>query len=422
MTTTEARKLAIACQGGGALTAWQAGLLGELLKRRRRDADGRILLTLPVPLGGAQPAEELELVAFTGTSGGAQNAAIAWAHCAADDGAAPLARLQAWWNMVSAKPMWLGSSPLQSQELHRWLLFCMGLSVQTGLQGWTPPINLLDGALRASFVALMEDGLADTLGLDAAGSATHPLNLHVGAADALSGSFTTFVLGDNAGWQSSSATHRQRLQRQGMVQCERLSAEILMASACLPQLFGEQPLPMSDEGSAHWLRMRAAHGAPPDWPAGRQAPAGAYWDGLFSHNPPLSSLLHARRARRPDVILILRSNPRAIPRPPLGEVALADRRNELEGNLSLEQEIRAIRDINALLASAAPDRAVLSKYFRSVAVHELEAPWSLAGGQRTLDKFNRLPEHIADLFDAGRRFAAELPAHSTGTLVDLAAA
>lgn len=42
MTTDEPRKLAIACQGGGALTAWQAGLLGELLTKRTLDKLNRL--------------------------------------------------------------------------------------------------------------------------------------------------------------------------------------------------------------------------------------------------------------------------------------------------------------------------------------------------------------------------------------------
>jgi NTE family protein len=52
-------KVAIACQGGGSHAAFAAGVLGELLSPEYR--------------------ERFEIVALTGTSGGAVCAALAWA-------------------------------------------------------------------------------------------------------------------------------------------------------------------------------------------------------------------------------------------------------------------------------------------------------------------------------------------------------
>ena len=59
MKREERPKIAIACQGGGSHAAFTAGLLSRLLE--------------------PQFAERYELVALSGTSGGAMCAALAWA-------------------------------------------------------------------------------------------------------------------------------------------------------------------------------------------------------------------------------------------------------------------------------------------------------------------------------------------------------
>jgi NTE family protein len=61
-----------------------------------------------------------------------------------------------------------------------------------------------------------------------------------------------------------------------------------------------------------------------------------YWDGLFSQNPPVRELPDAD----PEEIWVIRINPLARAGEPTAIADIADRRNELSGNLSLQQEPR----------------------------------------------------------------------------------
>ena len=79
-----------------------------------------------------------------------------------------------------------------------------------------------------------------------------------------------------------------------------------------------------------------------------------YWDGLFSQNPPVRELLDAQ----PDEIWVIQINQsRMRPRPkgpepgdePTSVVEILDRRNALAGNLSLNQELRHLEEINVLV-------------------------------------------------------------------------
>jgi len=75
-----------------------------------------------------------------------------------------------------------------------------------------------------------------------------------------------------------------------------------------------------------------------------------YWDGLFSQNPPISDLLSGTEPQnKPDEIWVAQVNPQRCDTKKLRE-RLADRRNELSGNLSLNQEIAALDAINARMA------------------------------------------------------------------------
>ena len=67
-----------------------------------------------------------------------------------------------------------------------------------------------------------------------------------------------------------------------------------------------------------------------------------YWDGLFSQNPPVRELPDAD----PEEIWVIRINPLARAREPTAIADIADRRNELSGNLSLEQELYFISKVN----------------------------------------------------------------------------
>jgi NTE family protein len=73
---------------------------------------------------------------------------------------------------------------------------------------------------------------------------------------------------------------------------------------------------------------------------------GAYWDGLFSENPPVSEFFDEDVNNRPDEIWIIQINPKSIKNIPKAARDILDRRNELAGNLSLYQEVDFIELIN----------------------------------------------------------------------------
>ncbi|MFC7478625.1 patatin-like phospholipase family protein [Dankookia sp. GCM10030260] len=83
---------------------------------------------------------------------------------------------------------------------------------------------------------------------------------------------------------------------------------------------------------------------------------GAYWDGLFSDNPPINELIRARcvgAENIPDEIWVIKINATGSANVPVSPDAIADRRNELVGNVSLFQQLRSIGFINDLLLADA---------------------------------------------------------------------
>lgn len=76
-----------------------------------------------------------------------------------------------------------------------------------------------------------------------------------------------------------------------------------------------------------------------------------YWDGLFSQNPPVTNFISSADSvtGKPDEIWVVQVNPQARDEEPTNASAISDRRNELSGNLSLNQEISAIQTISRLV-------------------------------------------------------------------------
>ncbi|WP_181780170.1 patatin-like phospholipase family protein [Pseudonocardia pini] len=181
----------------------------------------------------------------------------------------------------------------------------------------------------------------------------HPLLL-LGAVDVLSGRFRAF------------ASHR-----------DRITPDTVLASAAIPSLF----------------RAVRTHG-------------GTYWDGLFSQNPPVRDLLEVE----PDEVWVIQINPTAIEREPRTVVQIADRRNELAGNLSLYQELAFIEQTDRLLDEG---RLRPGGPFKHVVVRVLELPRRvLPKHLGPASKLNRDPRFLRRLIEEGReqadRFAGAL--------------
>ena len=176
---------------------------------------------------------------------------------------------------------------------------------------------------------------------DAAGR--HPLLL-LGAVDVRSGRFRAF-------------NSRQ----------ERITVDRVLASAAIPTLFQAV-----------------------------EVDGGTYWDGLFSQNPPVRELLDTH----PDELWVVQVNPRERPTVPRTLLEIADRRNELAGNLSLYQELAFIEKIDQLL-----EEGVLSPTgrYRRVMVRIIELPTSrLARAWGPASKLDRSPRFLAALIAEGR--------------------
>ncbi len=97
-----------------------------------------------------------------------------------------------------------------------------------------------------------------------------------------------------------------------------VTADVLLASACLPQLFP----PVEIEGEP-------------------------YWDGGYAANPPLGPLIEA--GAPPDLILV-RTTPVERPEPPHGAADIRERTAEFTFGIALRQELRSIAVAQRLIA------------------------------------------------------------------------
>jgi len=120
-----------------------------------------------------------------------------------------------------------------------------------------------------------------------------------------------------------------------------------------------------------------------------------YWDGLFSQNPPIRELPD----EKPDEIWVLQINPEASASEPKSMPDIIDRRNELSGNLSLNQEIYFIETVNRWV-----EEGVLSGTKHEVIeVKRIELLQDLD----CESKFNRDPEFIQGLMAHGEEQAGK---------------
>jgi NTE family protein len=201
------KRVAIACQGGGSHTAFTAGALQGLLRR------------LP---------DDVDLVALTGTSGGAICAALAWDGLVHRDAQRGVDKLERFWQAMAASEPW-------DQVANHALMTVQGLRELMVLPEVSP--YQLPPWGEEYFRSIL-DHFFDFEELRALARMPGAPILRIGAVEVLSGHFELFG-------------------------GEELSVECLLASAAIPELFRAVTVP------------------------GR----GVYWDGLFSQNPPIEDLI-----------------------------------------------------------------------------------------------------------------------------------
>jgi len=82
----------------------------------------------------------------------------------------------------------------------------------------------------------------------------------------------------------------------------------------------------------------------------------AYWDGLFSDNPPVEELMRPRSVgpdNIPEEIWLIKINPTARKQVPVEPDDILDRRNQLEGNISLFHQLDHLEMINDMILADA---------------------------------------------------------------------
>jgi NTE family protein len=314
------KRVAIACQGGGSHTAFTAGVLKGLLR--------------------SGTLQEHEVVALSGTSGGAVSALLAWHNLLGGDAAGAVEDLDAFWRDNSA------TAP-HEQIMNNWILWASTLQNFVATPVVSPYYNPFATLGLEEFRGMLERRVDfEKVAVQPEGS--YPVLL-VGAVDVLSGQFKAF--------------HSRH---------DRISAETILASAAIPTLFKS---------------VRFA--------------GGTYWDGLFSQNPPVKELTD----ERPDEIWVIQINPREAEHEPKTMAEIADRRNELSGNLSLYQELGFIEKIDQMLEQG---RLPQDDKYKQIVVRVIELARSrFSRSLGTASKLNRDPRFIQDLISHGELRAEE---------------
>ena len=277
------RSVTLALQGGGALGTFTWGVLDRLLEEPR-----------------------LSIGAVSGASAGAMNAAMLVQGLAT--GGPPEAKrlLASFWRRVAdaaGSPDFGDASRVDPFEA----LFGVTTHAMRQVSRWTTPLTV--NPLRCVL-----DGLLNTSAFGMAGAPT----LVVAATLVRTGEARLF-------------------------QDTEVTAEVLLASACLPQLF--PPVEIGGE---------------------------RYCDGGFASNPPLRPLIEAGA---PTDVILVRTTPVERPEPPEGIGDIRGRAAELAFASALRYELCSIETVQRLLAelpdAAAPGTALAR--LRDARLHAISA-------------------------------------------------
>ncbi len=274
------------------------------------------------------------LVGLSGTSGGAFAAVAGWYGHLADDTTAPAVLSDLWRELAASSP-----ADRAGNDTLVWTtrLENMGFPFPEVSPHQHPFTGWGQDRLRRTLASVVDFDAVPGLA-----TARAP-ELIVGTVDIESGTFETFTNG-------------------------AVTPEAVLASAAVPQLFPAVEI----DGDEHW-------------------------DGLFSQNPPIRDLFHVPPTRKPDELWIVQINPQTRDGEPTSMWEIADRRNELAGNLSLNQELHVVEQINEFVAEGyLPDDE-----FRHTEVRRI----GFDGDLGYASKLDRSPEFVDDLIETGRERA-----------------
>lgn len=281
--------------------------------------------------------DECELVGISGTSGGAFNALATWYGLVTADAERSIELLDAIWDDLSA-------SDLSDQFVNE---FVVGLSrlASAGVPMFEVSPYDVPGA------EVGKDAIRETLERHIDFEEIPDLcrrnvpELVVGTVNVNAGSFETFTNED-------------------------VTPEAVLASAAVPNLFEAVEI----DGHYHW-------------------------DGLFSQNPPIDDLMSVEASRKPDEVWVIQINPQVREGEPSSLEEIADRRNELSGNISLNQELRVIERVNDWV-----DQGYLPESeFKRTEIHRIE----MGETYHCSTKVDRRPSFVRELMELGEQRAAE---------------
>lgn len=312
------RPITLALQGGGAHGAFTWGVLDRLLEEPKLDIKG-----------------------ISGTSAGAMNA-CALAHGLKNGRDGAKEALERFWKGISDVGA-AAFNPYQSTPFH-------DISRAWNMD-WSPASIWLD--VMAQFVSPYQLNPLDR----------NPLR------DLISGQFDfDYLRHDDAVRLFVCATNLQNNKLRIFDNAE-LSAEAILASACLPQLH----------------RAVEIDGA-------------FYWDGGFTGNPVLNPLIRVCNARD---IIIVQLNPMNREALPITSRDIMDRLNEVTMNASLMRELDNIATITRLIEEG----TITSKRYHPVFFHCIADP-EVMSTLGISSKNNTAWNFLTYLKEAGRQAAA----------------
>jgi len=284
--------------------------------------------------------DEYELVGISGTSGGAFNALAAWYGLVTADEDRAIELLDAIWEDLSA-------SSFSDRFMNNFVVSLSRLG-STGV----PMLQVSPYDIPGSEVG--KDEIRETLERHIDFDAVPDLcgrntpELVVGTVNINAGIFETFTN-------------------------EEVTPEAILASAAVPAMFE------AVEINGHY-----------------------HWDGLFSQNPPVDDLMTVGTDRKPDELWVIQINPQEREGEPTSLEEIADRRNELAGNISLNQELRVIERVNEWIDAGHLPESDFSK----TKIRRIE----MGRAYHCSTKVDRSPSFLQELMDLGEQRATEFRA------------
>jgi NTE family protein len=369
-TANERTKVAVACQGGGMHAAFSVGVLTEILEEVK---DGKF-----------------ELVGLSGTSAGALVALMVWYGLAPKNGVvgseveASKLLNKFWKNFVANTPAetllnfftyrtfkaeeaeipWLGiNAPLLAGTFNPYGV------VYKAIAGCLPTLGVRQqyfdlGELLKHYCPKFKNVDWDSV----------KTRLLIGASEVVNGFETVFdswvnsqLVPPNQGMRHSKNYWRQQLP---------LSLKGVAASGTLPIFRKAQKLT----------------GEEVDY----------YWDGLYSHNPPVRDFFTIdEKEHKPDELWIIRINPQQRGhKAPKTNASIIDRENELMGNLSLNKELDFILHVNKWCHDEE-----LAQNKKHVTVRTIKMTKETADALQYSSKFDRSRAFMERLRDEGQEVA-----------------